>query len=74
MGWNAWDAHGVGTGNCSGCVRYGKRKTRRTDPFVVGLVENFVDGGDVEPSVDPVDAIIGKEQEAMMRAVSKKAG
>lgn len=33
------------------------------DPFVVGFVQAFVDGGMVEGAVDPVDAEIGKEDE-----------
>ncbi len=37
----------------------------RTDPFVVRFVEDLVDEGDVQPSVDPVDAVIGEQEESI---------
>jgi hypothetical protein len=42
----------------------------RTEPFVVRLVESFVYEWNVQPSMYPVDAIIGEEQEAARSLVS----
>jgi hypothetical protein len=33
---------------------------------MMGLVQPFVDSRDMKPSVDPVDAVVGEEQEPGM--------
>ena len=38
-------------------------KGRGDDPFVVGLVEAFVEEGNMQPSVNPIDAVVGEEEE-----------
>lgn len=39
------------------------REWRRDDPFVMRLMDVFVQEGNMEPAVDPVNAVVGKKEE-----------
>ena len=35
---------------------------KRTDPFVMWLVDVLVEDGEMKPSVHPIDTVVGEEQ------------
>ena len=41
---------------------------RRTEPFVVGLVQPLVANRVVLPPVNPINTVVGERQEAVQRA------
>lgn len=41
--------------------------TPHTDPLVMRLVQALIEDGVVQPTVDPIDAVICEDQEAIFR-------
>ena len=45
---------------------------RLTDPFVMGLVEDFIEYWEMKPAMNPVNTIVRKQEEAKLRWVDSK--
>lgn len=53
----------MGTKNTISHLTKKKKKGReRTDPLVVGLMKVFIQEGDVEPSMYPIDTVVREQQ------------